>query len=61
MLGFGLLALTISLTLLIIAIGFTLFETHFNPGRGVTWPLLVGTCVIGGLFCVILSALQVAG
>ena len=60
MLGFGLLALAISLTLtlLIIAIGFTLLETHFNPGRGVTWPLLVGTCVIGGLFCLILSALQ---
>ncbi|MFC4456355.1 HEAT repeat domain-containing protein [Deinococcus sonorensis] len=60
MLGFGLLALAISLilTLLMLATGFTLLETHLQPHRGVTWPLLVFTCVSGGLFCVVLSGLQ---
>jgi len=60
MLGFGLLALAISLilTLLILFTGFTLLETHLQPSRGITWPLLVFTCVAGGLFCLILSALQ---
>ena len=60
MMGFGLLALAISftLTLLILAVGFTLLKTHFNPGRGVTWPLLTFTCITGGVFCLILSVLQ---
>lgn len=60
MLGFGLLALAISftLTLLILVTGFSLLEAHLQPSRGVTWPLLVFTCLAGGVFCLILSALQ---
>ncbi|OLV16786.1 HEAT repeat domain-containing protein [Deinococcus marmoris] len=59
-LGFGILSLGISLalTLLILATGMTLLTDHFHPGARSIWPVLIFTCVIGGLSCVILSVLQ---
>jgi HEAT repeat protein len=60
LLGFGVLSLGISLalTVLILATGVTLLTEHLHPGGRSIWPVLLFTCVIGGLSCVILSTLQ---
>ncbi|GGO35754.1 HEAT repeat domain-containing protein [Deinococcus humi] len=60
LLGFGILSLGISLalTLLILATGVTLLTDHLHLGARSIWPVLIFTCVIGGLSCVILSTLQ---
>ena len=60
LLGFGILSLGISLalTLLILATGVTLLTEHLHPGARSIWPVLLFTCMIGGLCCVVLSTLQ---
>ncbi len=60
LLGFGVLSLGISLalTVLILATGVTLLTEHLHPAARSIWPVLLFTCVIGGLSCVILSTLQ---